>query len=77
MLPKQSTERKIELKTKLKTSVSELLEAFTGLVCVTLESSKSACLCVCVFERIAFFFSYFDECYKHMDSRNAMKFKHE
>ena len=36
MLPKQSTERKIELKTKIKTSVSELLEAFTGIVCVTL-----------------------------------------
>ena len=37
----------------IETSVSELLEALTGLLCVTLESSKS----VCVFERIVNFFS--------------------
>ena len=40
----------------IETSVSELLEALTGLLCVTLESSKSVCLCVCVFERIVNFF---------------------
>ena len=28
----------------IETSVSELLEALTGLLCVTLESSKSVCV---------------------------------